>query len=147
MSTRRLSLVERQQKLIGERRWWSGPAEAAAVGAPPSSSRTSKLSFAKRQDEAAIRQGRGNATAASRHAAAMPDHDDIDVDDGNDGAASSASRLSHTPSLHPSMAGTVVSKACSEVTIGAGDDTGYCHLLPPAPTFATSSMLFLLSTP
>ena len=28
-------------------------------------------------------------------------------------------------SLHPSIAGTAISMACSEVTIGAGDDTGY----------------------
>uniref|UniRef100_A0A7S1CF73 Uncharacterized protein n=1 Tax=Bicosoecida sp. CB-2014 TaxID=1486930 RepID=A0A7S1CF73_9STRA len=40
--------------------------------------------------------------------------------------ASRASRASYAPSLHPSVAGhTVVSMACSEATIGAGDATGY----------------------
>ncbi len=119
---KRVSLLERQQKLIEERRWWNGPAASpATVDALPSSCRT-MLSFAERQDEALTRQGRHNATAASRHAVAMPDHEDPQD---NDDAASSAARLSHAPSLHPSMAGTVVSKACSEFTIGAGDDTGY----------------------
>ena len=34
--------------------------------------------------------------------------------------------VSHAPSLHPSIAGkSVVSMACSESTIGAGDATAY----------------------
>jgi len=120
---KRLSLVERQKKLMDEKRWWSAapapPAPAAADSPLPA---PRKLSFAERQDAAAIRQGRSNATAASRRAVAMPDFDEDEPDSGHDGAESSVSRA---PSLHPSMAGTVISKACSEVTIGAGDGTGY----------------------
>mmetsp|Transcript_14 Transcript_14/g.16 ORF Transcript_14/g.16 Transcript_14/m.16 type:complete len:232 (+) Transcript_14:386-1081(+) len=50
--------------------------------------------------------------------------DDEEVDD----AASMVSGLttaSKPASLHPSMAGTVMSAACSESTIGAGDNTEY----------------------
>jgi hypothetical protein len=45
--------------------------------------------------------------------------------DGGDGVSVAGSVLSYAPSLHPSMAGSAVSKACSENTIGAGDETGY----------------------
>ena len=117
MMSKRLSLVERQQKLIEERRWWSGPPAPTAADAPllPTLTKATRLSFAERQDAAAIRQGRGNATAASRRAAAMPRDVDPEADDEQDGSASIASHLSHAPSLHPSMTGTVMSKACSEV--------------------------------
>jgi len=54
-----------------------------------------------------------------------------DHDEGDDGTKSMGGRsmMSHAPSLHPSMAGSVVSMACSEVTIGAGDNTGYWDYL------------------
>jgi len=118
--------VERQQKLMDEKRWWSAaPAPSTPANADSPLLAPRKLSFAERQDAAAIRQGRSNATAASRRAVAMPDFGEDELENGRDGAESSASRVSHAPSLHPSMAGTVISRACSEVTIGAGDDTGY----------------------
>lgn len=48
----------------------------------------------------------------------MPDGGSSSMDD-------AASVASAARSLHPSVANTSVSIACSEVTIGAGDDTGY----------------------
>ena len=45
-----------------------------------------------------------------------------EFDEGDDGADSIASRASRAPSMHPSVA---YSMACSESTIGAGDETGY----------------------
>ena len=108
----RLTLVQRQQQLLEERGF-----------SKPKSNQQPKLSFAERQDAAAIKSGRGNATAASRQRVEMPTVSfGMEADDGTDGAASSATRFSCAPSLHPSMAGTAVSMACSEVTIGAGDD-------------------------
>ena len=104
---KRVSLVERQQRLLEERGF----------------SKPSKLTFAERQDAAAVRQGRANATAGSRRAVETPLV--AEPDDGADGAASVATRFSNAPSLHPSLAGSCVSAACSEVTIGAGDETGY----------------------
>ena len=72
-----------------------------------------------------MRKGLGNAARGSRVAVPMPG-EEVDDDEpfGNDGATM-ASRVSRAPSLHPSMAGTTISMACSEYTIGAGDDTGY----------------------
>ena len=111
----RLTLVQRQQQLLEERGF-----------SKPKPNQQPKLSFAERQDMAAIKSGRGNATAASRQRVEMPTVSfGMEADDGTDGAASSATRFSCAPSLHPSMAGTAVSMACSEVTIGAGDDTAY----------------------
>jgi hypothetical protein len=46
---------------------------------------------------------------------------------GDDSLSVAASILSHAPSLHPSLAasGVALSRACSETTIGAGDQTAY----------------------
>ena len=55
----------------------------------------------------------------------MPDGSGGMDDEAWDEAASATSSASRAPSLHPSMAGTAVSMACSEDTIGAGDDTEY----------------------
>ncbi len=90
--------------------------------------------FMKRQEEQLMRKGRYNAASASRMAVPMPDESmgfDGEDDSGNriggggNATYSVASRVSNAPSLHPSMAGTMVSMACSEMTIGAGDDTNY----------------------
>lgn len=108
--------------------------------------------FVARQERAAAASGRDNAASSSRVAEAMPALDEDAEWSGGDsgdegagtrdrgaggssaaaperrtggGAASVASRLSYAPSLHPSVAGTHVSMALSEVTIGAGDATGY----------------------
>ena len=84
------------------------------------------MSFSERQDRAAVCQGRSNAAASSRQAAVHPGpFAEEELDSGLDEAESVISRLSHAPSLHPSMAGSVLSQACSEVTIGAGDETNY----------------------
>ena len=45
-----------------------------------------------------------------------------ELDEGDDGTNSIASRASRAPSMHPSVA---YSMACSESTIGAGDETAY----------------------
>jgi hypothetical protein len=84
---------------------------------------TSRGSFAERQDAAAQRQGRGNATAASRQRVEWS----VEEEEGSAecDSATVATRVSHVPSMHPSMAGTLRSVACSEATIGAGDDTKY----------------------
>lgn len=79
-------------------------------------------SFVERQEALLVKTGRGNAASASRCVAPMFEQEGSeDVGD----TASVASRASKAPSLHPSLAGSVVSMACSETTIGAGDDTGY----------------------
>ena len=72
------------------------------------------------------RDGRGAADAGrGSYEAVGMEADDDDVDD--DGARSTMSKVSRAPSvapsLHPSMAGSVRSMACSEVTVGAGDRT------------------------
>jgi hypothetical protein len=86
------------------------------------------LAFVQRNEEHLARHGRANAASLSRVAEPMLDvggADDDDVDD--DGARSTMSKVSRAPSvapsLHPSMAGSVRSMACSEVTVGAGDRT------------------------
>lgn len=90
--------------------------------------------FAKRQEQHLLRQGRINATTSSRSAVQWQLSDgmnDASVDELNnedDGATASVApslAFSVTPSLHPSMSGSVVSRACSAISIGAGDDTGY----------------------
>ena len=56
----------------------------------------------------------------------MPDGAEGAADGGSqDDAASSTTTASRAPSLHPSLAGTAISMACSDATIGAGDDTEY----------------------
>eukprot|EP00392_Amoebophrya_sp_AT5.2_P010235 g10288.t1 len=105
---KRLSLVERQQKLL-EEKGFSKPAPAP-VG-------TKNKPLLSRSDEQLIRQGRGVATAASRRAVPMVE---LEV-------ATRRTTFSAAPSLHPSLAhsGVAQSVACSETTIGAGDDTPY----------------------
>eukprot|EP00929_Paragymnodinium_shiwhaense_P044046 TRINITY_DN2259_c0_g1_i4.p1 TRINITY_DN2259_c0_g1~~TRINITY_DN2259_c0_g1_i4.p1 ORF type:complete len:247 (-),score=62.55 TRINITY_DN2259_c0_g1_i4:73-813(-) len=147
----RLSLVERQQKLLEERGFatpsppQSKAAEAVAVAvgaAPPPPRRSSSeatvgtgrnmmaLGFQERQDALLQKTGRGGATKAARRPAPMPFDGDEEAGDGLDDGQSAAgrsvaSRASRAPSLHPSLAGSTYSMACSEATIGAGDDTGY----------------------
>jgi hypothetical protein len=66
-----------------------------------------------------------------------------------DDGASIHSGVSHAPSMHPSLAGTVMSKACSEVTIGAGDNTGYWYisLCPRMNPHPSSPRVTLISLP
>ncbi len=134
---KRLSLLERQEQLLEEkgfsRRGSDASATASAAskaGAKASSSvplssasNTGSASrLLSRNDELLIRQGRGNATAASRNAVPMREDMDNDLDDGT----KSVGGVSAVPSIHPSIAASVArSVACSETTIGAGDDTKY----------------------
>ena len=74
--------------------------------------------FVARQDAHLEKTGRANATNGSRRVA------DIAMGSMSD-SVSIASRVSIAPSLHPSMAGTVISEACHPETVGAGDDTTY----------------------
>ena len=103
----RLTLVQRQQKLLEER----------GFSKPKGDS-----NFAARQDAHLEKTGRANAVGSSRRKVEAPM---IDAMEGFDDAKSMASRASHAPSLHPSMAGTVISQACHSETIGAGDETMY----------------------
>ena len=77
--------------------------------------------FVARQEQHLARTGRANAVGTSRCKAALL----LDEEGPTDDAASTYSRFSHAPSLHPSMAGSVVSEACHSETIGAGDETAY----------------------
>ena len=108
----RLTLVQRQQKLLEERGF-----------SKPKSTGGCSDDFNKRQDAHLARTGRGNAIAASRKKAEMLEDDD--GPSAGDDSASVYSRFSHAPSLHPSMAGSMMSEACHPETIGAGDDTKY----------------------
>jgi len=62
-------------------------------------------------------------------AISMNDEDGEEGEDGGaevrDSASAAGSVASKAPSLHPSLAGSTFSMACSETTIGAGDETGY----------------------
>lgn len=87
--------------------------------------------FAARQEAHLGRTGRINATASSRVKHVLAEQEGTAEDD----CATVVSTLSHTPSLHPSMTGTIISEACSRETIGAGDATKYwefqvCHPQP-----------------
>jgi hypothetical protein len=73
--------------------------------------------FHARQEALLIKKGSFNATNESRQRI-----DTGGEDDWPDDGASAATGVSRAPSLHPSVA---VSEACSESTIGAGDDTEY----------------------
>lgn len=131
---KRLSLVERQQKLLEEKGFSraaqpvsSGPAPTNGDGASNAPSfasfRSSGGSWISRQDEMLIRQGRANAAAASRVAAPMPDAPPSPDGDQQSGEQfNDAASVVSTPSLHPSVARSI---ACSESTIGAGDATLY----------------------
>ena len=108
-SGKRLTLVQRQQMLL-EERGFSKP--------------KTTTSFAQRQDAHLQKTGRTNAVGASRKKAEVLIDNEDEVDQGDD-AVSVFSRFSHAPSLHPSMAGSMMSEACHPETIGAGDDTQY----------------------
>jgi len=99
------------------------------AGSQGPTGRSRNHSFLERQEVLLAKTGRSNATHASRTVASMqfdPEEDDPELRDTFDGAVSLTSRFSKAPSVHPSLAGSVaVSQACSEATIGAGDDTRY----------------------
>jgi hypothetical protein len=137
----RLSLMQRQQQLL-EEQGFSKPSAAAAAGRGSSGGAKQQSGggggghygrggagggFHARQEAHLAKQGRSNATSSSRRRAAMPDGaaGGDDADGGWDDAASATTTASRAPSLHPSLAGSSISQACSEVTIGAGDDTEY----------------------
>jgi hypothetical protein len=141
----RVSLLDRQNALLAKQGFSSS---SSSTTAPRRSNNNRTASghtkgFTARQEAHLLKQGRSNAVSASRTAVAWDGaaaggrgdenyDDDDDDDDGADGGASTApsTAMSMAPSLHPSMAGSTVSRACSEATIGAGDDTGYwdfCH--------------------
>lgn len=127
MAPKRISLVERQQKLLEEKGFSKPQAQQPqSTYAANYVTRVQPQNFQARQEAHLAKTGRGNATAASRRAASLPNLDDDDAGDADDGrSAGGRSVASHAPSLHPSMAGSVMSMACSETTIGAGDDTTY----------------------
>lgn len=103
-----------------EKRRGSGTSAASTV-----STSATQMTFMERHEALLVKNGRANATSLGRVAAPMILLDPEEGEDGGDGTASVASRASKAPSLHPSMAGSTYSLACSEVTVGAGDDTGY----------------------
>ena len=124
---KRLSLLERQKNLLRES-GFSAP-DAPKESKVKANRRASGHSegFTRRQEEALAKSGQGNASSASREAEELVFQDELEND--NDELVDTASMggrsiISHAPSLHPSMAGSVISMACSEVTIGAGDNTG-----------------------
>ena len=106
--------------------------------------------FVQRSEAHLARHGRANAASLSRVAEPMLDvgevEDGDEVDD--DGGRSTMSKVSRTPSvapsLHPSMAGSVRSMACSEVTVGAGDRT---ECASAAPRLRHRSCCMLHPTP
>jgi hypothetical protein len=128
----RLSLMQRQQQLL-EERGFSAPRAQRPHHDGTSSRRYGRATggrgpdgeFYARQEAHLAKQGRSNATSSSRQRAAMPDSLEGAHEGLLDDAASSTTTASRAPSLHPSLAGTAISQACSEVTIGAGDDTEY----------------------
>ena len=83
------------------------------------------ITFAERQDKHLQKTGRSNAVGTSRRKADVVVLDNGDGESADDDGASVYSRYSHAPSLHPSMAGSVMSEACHPDTIGAGDETMY----------------------
>ena len=138
---KRLSLVERQKKLLQETGFSSsqGSSHGPPVPArkPPAQAKSSvrkastdctfrpSIAFRKRQDAALDRMGLLNASSTSRQAEEVVFDDDDEATAYDDGQISMGGRsiISHAPSLHPSIAQSTFSRACSEVTIGAGDNT------------------------
>eukprot|EP01052_Picozoa_sp_SAG31_P018306 SAG31_NODE_1292_length_8967_cov_2.998985_7_plen_233_part_00 len=126
----RLSLVERQQQLL-EQKGFSKPkatsTDVAAKCRQQSHYGKNQTAFFARQERHLEQSGRRlNATASSRRAVPLGD-DSLDqlLDNHDDNASIAASSVaSRAPSLHPSVVGSVAS-ACSESTIGAGDETEY----------------------
>jgi hypothetical protein len=129
-SKQRLSLVERQQKLL-EDQGFSKPKATSSNGNETSAmGRSSPMisvsaSFLERQEALLVKTGRLNATPSSRSAITAGMVDEGEMGDVQSVADSVASRFSRAPSIHPSVSGSMVSLGCSETTIGAGDDTGY----------------------
>ncbi len=129
---KRLSLVERQQKLL-EAEGFSKPSppplSSSSFSSSSSSSSYSSLpaDFRERQDAHLLRTGRTNATSASRVVVDFSiegdDENGIDAVDDNDcsksiksAAHSTSSRYSHAPSIHPSLSGlSEASSACSTI--------------------------------
>jgi hypothetical protein len=113
MKKKRTSLVERAQAELDKNR--------------VSNVQIHSNNFRARSEAALIRRGRANATSSSRVAQPMVYDEDggNDEDMGESGSvASYRSMASQAPSLHPSVMSSY-SAACSEVTVGAGDETGY----------------------
>ena len=79
--------------------------------------------FEQRQQAALIKNGQSNAASSSRVAEIIEYDEEMEEGDGQ--SVGGRSMVSHAPSLHPSIAHSTFSLACSEVTIGAGDQTGY----------------------
>jgi len=88
--------------------------------------KTFSAGFQRRAEESLNRSGRWNATASSRTEEVL-ELEGSDDEDGGGCAASVGARsiISHAPSLHPSIALSSMSRGCSDVTIGAGDNTEY----------------------
>jgi len=132
-----LSLLERQNKLLKDSGFSSsgsggdGPRRSSAP--PPSSGPTFRPSrgFRNRQNAALERMGMSNASSLSRKAEEVvfgdgeDERDSCGEADDDLKSVGGRSMMSHAPSLHPSIAQSTFSMACSEVTIGAGDNTGY----------------------
>ncbi|CAJ1415092.1 unnamed protein product [Effrenium voratum] len=96
--------------LLEDRRMRNGEPRPVAQVLGPSKS------FQERQEALLLKQGRGNATPATRKAVAMENEE---LDEGRSTGGSVASRA---PSHHPSVQSSV---GLSEATLGAGDDTAY----------------------
>jgi len=131
---KRLSLVERQQQLLEEKGFSQKKSSGTVAPSLVAEHRNPSDRLLSRRDELLIKCGRGNATAASRSAVPMdqvlgPEPDDLNDHDGTKSAGGkSLGGASVAPSLHPSVANTRaggMSIACSESTIGAGDNTAY----------------------
>ena len=95
-------------------------------GLPPRGNKGSRglsKGFIERNELALTRKGQHNAASSSRRTEdydneASQCHEDDDI------ISNSRSVVSNAPSLHPSIT-SAYSAACSEITIGAGDSTGY----------------------
>ena len=112
----RLTLVQRQQQLLEE-----------CGFSKPKPNQQPKLSFASDGPPLTIkaeRPGNRPPPLLQRRRKCRRYRFGMEADDGTDGAASSATRFSCAPSLHPSMANATV-RWHAPVTIGAGDDTAY----------------------
>jgi hypothetical protein len=124
---KRLSLLERQQALLEEQGFSKPPTQTATAEAGRGNAARGRhygrsVGFVTRQERHLTRQGRHNATSTSRRRAALPVAADGDEGGGglDDAVSAAGSAMSHmsTGSMHPSLTGTSVSLACSEVTIG-----------------------------
>lgn len=83
--------------------------------------------FTSRMEATLSRKGMHNAASSSRVTQPMIGCDDAeDIESGAEDTTSVGghSVASHAPSLHPSVMSSY-SAGCSEITVGAGDETGY----------------------